>query len=286
MQTLVKSIRRQLHLSQTELAAQLNVTFATVNRWENGHAIPKRQAQEKLCALCRAGSVPVFELTLDKIAAIAAGIPVEDGRILLFHTSRAGIEGEIAPISRAQCDFGSGFYLYTEIEDALKLLCGRAQSRLYIASIDPSRLAAVELSDGTDWAMQVALHRGYLEGMRGEPLYERSQDRLKGCDLVIGSTVNDCMFYVLDSFFLGRVTDTALVSSLSALQPGAQYAAITQRACDAVRLEAEVELSYLERQFIEERACQSCRGGVALADQICKKYRREGLYFDELLAQR
>ena len=36
MKTLIKQIRTYLNLSQAELANQLNVSFATVNRWENG----------------------------------------------------------------------------------------------------------------------------------------------------------------------------------------------------------------------------------------------------------
>ena len=48
MQTLIKQIREHLKISQTELAEQLNVTFATVNRWENGRAVPNKLAQTKL----------------------------------------------------------------------------------------------------------------------------------------------------------------------------------------------------------------------------------------------
>lgn len=41
----------------------------------------------------------------------------------LFHGSRAGIAGEIAPISRPECDFGKGFYLGTESSQPLTLIC-------------------------------------------------------------------------------------------------------------------------------------------------------------------
>lgn len=36
MQDLIKKIRSYMNMNQTEFAEQLNVTFATVNRWENG----------------------------------------------------------------------------------------------------------------------------------------------------------------------------------------------------------------------------------------------------------
>lgn len=41
---LVKKVRKQLSLSQEDLARQLGVSFATVNRWENNHVKPSKLA--------------------------------------------------------------------------------------------------------------------------------------------------------------------------------------------------------------------------------------------------
>jgi len=42
---LVKKIRRQLALSQEDLARELGVSFATINRWENDKAKPSKLAK-------------------------------------------------------------------------------------------------------------------------------------------------------------------------------------------------------------------------------------------------
>jgi len=42
---LVKEVRRKLGLSQEELAHELGVSFATVNRWENGKTNPSKMAK-------------------------------------------------------------------------------------------------------------------------------------------------------------------------------------------------------------------------------------------------
>ena len=102
-------------------------------------------------------------------------------------------------------------------------------------------------------------------------------------DLVVGSIADDRMFYVIDNFFLGNITDAALVHSLLALQLGKQYVAVSQKGCDAVRIEAEIPISYLERLFIRETADKNRANGITLANNICKDYRREGLFFDEIL---
>ena len=41
----VKEVRRKLGLSQEDLAHALGVSFATVNRWENGKTMPSKMAK-------------------------------------------------------------------------------------------------------------------------------------------------------------------------------------------------------------------------------------------------
>lgn len=48
----VKDIRRQLSISQEDLARELGVSYATVNRWENGQAKPSKLARAQLDAFC------------------------------------------------------------------------------------------------------------------------------------------------------------------------------------------------------------------------------------------
>jgi len=49
---LVKEIRRQLSLSQEDLARALGISFATVNRWENGVVKPSKLAKAQLDNFC------------------------------------------------------------------------------------------------------------------------------------------------------------------------------------------------------------------------------------------
>lgn len=51
--TLVKEIRRQLALSQEDLARQLGVSYATVNRWENSLSKPSKLAKVQLETFCK-----------------------------------------------------------------------------------------------------------------------------------------------------------------------------------------------------------------------------------------
>ena len=252
-------------------------------RWENGRAIPNRLAQSRIYELCKEKSVSVYDMTLQRIQGVAQAVKLEAGRVLLYHGSKSGIEGAIEPKSRKQCDFGKGFYMGTAPSQALTLICDYEKSKLYLVSIDTRQLAMLDVPADIDWAMLVAYNRGRMERISGTPFYNKYRDMVASKDLIVGSIANDRMFYVIDNFFIGNVTDSALVHSLAALQLGKQYVAVSQKGCNAVRIECEVPLSYLERLFMKDISEENRSKGVSLANDICRNYRREGLFFDEIL---
>ena len=49
---LVKEVRRQLEISQEELAHELGVSFATINRWENSKTTPFKLARAQFDNFC------------------------------------------------------------------------------------------------------------------------------------------------------------------------------------------------------------------------------------------
>ena len=218
MQNLIKEIRSYLNMSQAEFAEQLNVSFATVNRWENGHALPNKLAQDKIYNLCRNYNISVYDLVLDKINKEVSELKIESGRKILFHGSKSGIKGKIKPISRKQCDFGAGFYMGTDPSQALTLICDYEKSKFYIVSIDMNTLNTVEIPANLEWAMLVAYNRGRMEKIKGTPFYKKYKETTENKDLVIGNIANDRMFFVIDNFFIGNITDEALINSLSALE--------------------------------------------------------------------
>jgi transcriptional regulator with XRE-family HTH domain len=54
---IIKSIRKQLGITQEQLAYEMNVSFSTINRWENGHRVPKKLAIVCLIKFCRDNAV-------------------------------------------------------------------------------------------------------------------------------------------------------------------------------------------------------------------------------------
>lgn len=203
--------------------------------------------------------------------------------MLLYHGSKHGISGEIAPLSRDRCDFGRGFYMGTDILQPLTLVCGYEDAHLYTVDFDISGLNVVRFESDVDWALYIAYSRGRLDHVRDSELYQRIAHLADGADVIVGSIANDRMFVVFDRFVAGQLTDTALVSCLSALNIGDQYVAKTEKACSRVRIVEDRLIGETERAEYAKMSFENRKLGVSIADRIARQHRRDGRYFDEII---
>lgn len=204
-------------------------------------------------------------------------------KIILYHGSKSGIDGTIAPKSRDKCDFGKGFYMGTEQTQPLTLICNYPKAKIYTLSVDLSGLKIMDIEVRLDWALLVAYNRGKMETVKGTSIYNRYADLDKSCDMVVGYIANDRMFVVLDRFFNGEITDHALINSLSALKLGKQYVAKTEKACKNIKIIEKQEINKEQREKLKYESEMNRSRGIELAESICRKYRREGRFFDEIL---
>lgn len=53
----IKTIRKKSLLTQTEFADEIQVSFSTVNRWENGKGKPNLSAMKALRSYCEAHNI-------------------------------------------------------------------------------------------------------------------------------------------------------------------------------------------------------------------------------------
>lgn len=203
--------------------------------------------------------------------------------VTLYHGSKSGIRGAIAPISRVRCDFGKGFYMGTDRIQPLTLICNYPDARIYTLNVNLADLKILDVEVGLDWALLVAYNRGKMDSVKHSTIYNHFANLSKDCDMVIGYIANDRMFVVLDRFFNGEITDMALINSLSALKLGKQYVALTEKACKKIIILDEQKLTEKERNKLKQESETNRSKGIAMADEICRKYRRDGRFFDEIL---
>ena len=278
MKELIKAIRSAANMNQEQFASALGTTPLSINRWENGKTIPNRMAQTQLYNFCKERELDVVEIIVS-----AKEYTDENHKLVLYHGSKKGIDGDIAPISRGECDFGKGFYMGTTTLQPLTLVCNEDKPKFYAVELDTTDLKVLTVDIGMDWAMLIAYYRKEMESAKGTPVYEKYAHMADGYDLIIGYIANDRMYTELSRFFNRTLTDVALINCLSALDLGKQYVAISEKACKQIKVLKEYPLSQLELALLKDMSAERRKEGIALAEEIEIKYRREGKYFDEIL---
>ena len=278
MKDLIKAIRTAASMNQEQFASSLGTTPLSINRWENGKTLPNRMAQTQLYNFCKERSIDVAKLIVDTKAYADA-----DNKLILYHGSKKGITGDVAPISREECDFGRGFYMGTSTLQPLTLICNEDKPKFYAVELDLTELKVLTVDVGMDWAMLIAYHRKEMESAKGTAVYEKYAHMADGYDVIIGYIANDRMYTELFRFFNKTLTDVALIHCLSALDLGKQYVAISEKTCRQIRILKEEPLSPLELALLKDMSAERRKEGVALAEEIEVKYRREGKFFDEIL---
>lgn len=66
-QRIVKELREKLILSQQEFADLLDVSFASINRWETGKYEPTIKAKRRIVELCKENNINLEEKKWDQL---------------------------------------------------------------------------------------------------------------------------------------------------------------------------------------------------------------------------
>lgn len=67
---ILKTLRKEMNISQEQLARDLNVSFTTLNRWENNRSKPSRLAMMRIIEHCETKGVSEEVITVLKHVAL------------------------------------------------------------------------------------------------------------------------------------------------------------------------------------------------------------------------
>lgn len=59
--------------------------------------------------------------------------------------------------------------------------------------------------------------------------------------------------------------------------------ALTEKACKKIKILDEQEFTENDRDILKQESSANRAKGIAMANEICRKYRRDGRFFDEIL---
>ena len=272
-------LREMRQLSQTELADQLGVGIATINRWENRQKEPITENLEKFYAYAYHSGI-----RLNRIKEQFYREELESEAVLLFHGAKTIIDGKIrADASRYNNDFGRGFYMGETFRQAALFVSNFESSSVYCIKFMNGGLRKVSYSVNTEWMLTVACFRGRLKGRISAEKQAEICAKANKADYIIAPIADNRMYQIIDSFIDGEITDEQCRHALAATELGMQYVIKTAKAAECAEV---LERCYLCSEEKEDYYTARSSDFRAAEDKVRAariKYRGKGKYIDELL---
>lgn len=180
----------------------------------------------------------------------------QENKIQLYHGSRNGIHGKIAPTSRKTCEFGQGFYLGTTKEQPMSLIAPKTfeNARFYTVQLDLTGLTGCKFAKELTWVLYIAYNRGKFDinaYPQLKPLQEKFNKFDNEYDVLIGAVADDNVTIVLNAFFANALSYPTLLNCLEMINPSDQYVLKTEKACRHVELLKSEVLTDSQRGYIE-----------------------------------
>lgn len=270
-----------LPYSKKELAARLDTSVMTLDRWLKRSSQPRKESLATFYDY-------LYSQGLD-LNGIKAQLYQEElsrlSQTLLFHGSKSGITGSLSvAASRANNDFGQGFYCGESLMQSAMFVTTFPSSSLYMIAFNPTGLTPLSFAVDQTWMLTIASFRGRLKDYEDHPLVQQLRHRVEQADYLIAPIADNRMYEVIDSFIEGEITDLQCEHSLSATNLGRQYVFTTPQALHQVRILEHCFLGTAERARYEAHRSESARLGLAKAKAARRQYRGQGLYIEELLS--
>ena len=257
-----------------EVADSIGISRRTVFNILSGSIKPNKETLEKIYSFIYKDGYRLNKLKED--------IYKDTGKLILFHGSKKGIDQITISGSRIYCDFGNGFYLGETYKQAASFVCEYEDSSVYIFMLNKSGLKIKCFDCELDWMIAICYYHGTINQYSSHPKVQKIIREIEKADIIIAPIADNKMFQVLGAFADGEITTTQAYHSLSSSTLGKQYVLKTQKAID--------QLKQFERLYLcKEEKKELLTGVMTHAEKIDeelkeakRKYRREGLYIDEL----
>ena len=208
-------------------------------------------------------------------------IPFPHEDMILYHGSKGGLEGAIAPSSRVRCDFGQGFYMGTDLMQAKSLVSGDDMPYYYKLRFRMSEIPRDRILVLNDkaWLSTVLACRRADPEFSALDIAKNALDRLKQHDVVIGRIADDKMREAISSFTDNALTDARLYRCLTCADYGYQIVARTGAACSKIEILEEKRLKGQELQAAVSYSELKRRESRNIVDQAKREYDGHGHTF-------
>lgn len=276
----LKVIRELLSLTQKELSSVINVSLDTISRWEN----EKTEIEDKNIEV-------VYNFALDNginFNKIYEQIFFEDcerrKEKLLFHGGKESLKMPLnLKYSKSNNDFGIGFYLGENFEQASTYIANSKSKYVYAFALKLNDLKIVKFNVDTEWMLAIAYYRGWIDEYRNNSIINNIINKVKNADIIIAPIADNRMFDLISEFIDGVVTNEQCEHALAITNLGNQYVIKTKKGLDNLKFIKQCYLTDKEKEEYKSKRLENNNTNLGKVKVARIEYRGKGQYIDELL---
>ena len=275
----ILAIREILEMTQDQFANAIGVQQVTLSRSELGKTAPSDKLIESIYSYA-------FErnIKLGRLKEMLWLESLKQGHKLLFHGAKGEIDEPIrADKSRANNDFGQGFYTGETYDQAISFVSGFDKSSVYFIDFNDAGLKCKKYAVNREWMLTIAYYRGALEEYSDHPMIRKIVEKSRDCDYIIAPIADNRMFQIINSFIAGEITDEQCKHCLAATNLGNQYVFTGKKAISKLKLIERCYIPMNEKDYYKEIRGEETRLGENKVKLARRQYRGKGRYIDEIL---
>lgn len=270
-----------LDLTETELANELGVSFETVNNWKNGRKKIELSNLEKMYSFAFAKGIRFNNIYEQLLKENNVG----SGNIVLFHGAKKDFSMpiDIDNNSRTNNDFGKGFYLGENYEQAVNYISTLDKCKVYAFKLNTNNLKLYKYDVDNNWMLIVAFFRGWLDDYKNHPLIKNLLKSIEDVDVIIAPIADNRMFDIINEFVENEITDEQCRHALAATNLGYQYVLKTDKAIKSISFLQEMFVCDKEKTSCVQNRLLSTNNGLQKVKMARIEYKNKGKYIEELL---
>ena len=210
----------------------------------------------------------------------------------LYHGSKGGIEGEISVKSPNKnrennpCDFGKGFYIGTNKEQAKGVCIEDAHPVLYTLYVDFKQIPDKNILTLNDeqWLYTILACRKKSERFANSPLANDIRKIVDSYDIVIGTIADDRMNEAIREFNQNHLTTVGLEKCLEYIDYGVQIVIKSQEKVNKiVEFLSDKPLYGFEADNVRNNLYKERAKSKSIVDEMALKYRKDGYILEEII---
>ncbi len=273
------AIRELLGISQVELSKKLDVSYETINRWENEKCDCEDYNVEKIYSFAYENGIHINEI----FEQLNRESEDEDSKII-FHGSKKSLEFPInLKHSKLTNDFGIGFYCGENFEQASTYISNSSSTNVYSFKLSIKNLSIVKFTVSKEWMLAICYYRGWINDFKDSTIIKKIVEEIESADIIVAPIADNRMFDLISEFVRGEITDSQCEHALSATNLGMQYVLKTKKSLDNLELIKLFHLSKKEKEYILKKRIKMNETSQQKVKFARIEYRGKGQYIDELL---